>query len=516
MDPGDPSTENKHADLQKEGWLPDTCQWITEDQRRECQQFLRWRDSNAANLLWIHGAAGVGKTTLAWYIIDKLLGNRATGSDKLFFYCTHELVSSHKATAGEVLRSLASQIFTRNWQDRPTTNERFKLADRIMSDAHGIPDAIMEFFPGDKDSFQWLSETQSPSASALGVFRNTLRRLLSALPGPVYIVIDGLDEYPDEQMRRLLQILRPLCTPPKSGADRPLAKLLVLSRPTAYLVEDHGAARDPGDRFDEFEPPDDGVRKDVRAFLDAGISAHLRTFHSLSNEEVGMHTRDFVVQLVPAERKTPPFQWASLVLKSMCGYSTLQRIKDWLAEAELGVKSLDKFYAGVLLRLESKLGDGMARFMRSIIVWATYGRKVFTTAELAELLKLQDTTITEEWVFANIKMYCGSLFRLQTVVNEHHHGVKRKITTLHFIHFSVAEFLQNWTRPAFEQLMPRSSATASPTFRPTPSVKVWFRFAEMRRSKPRLRRNTASSPTRPCGGHTTWFGWTLPRTWECV
>jgi hypothetical protein len=91
----------------------------------------------------------VGKTILAWYIVENLLGNRATGSEKPLFYCTHERVASQKATVGEVLRSLVSQIFTRIWEDRPEIDEKFNLADAIMSDAHGIPDAIMEFFPGD-------------------------------------------------------------------------------------------------------------------------------------------------------------------------------------------------------------------------------------------------------------------------------------------------------------------------------------------------------------------------------
>jgi len=463
-DPNDPTAPedpvNKHDSL-RERWLEGTCKWITDLEGRECQLFNAWKDSNTSNMLWIHGAAGVGKTILAWYIIEKLLGDRVTGSEKLFFYCTHERVAAQEATAAEVLKFLVSQIFTHIWEDRPETDQKFKLADRIMSDTNGIPDLITKLLAtgGDTGKFDWLLKNDRP-LSDMARLTTTLQGLLSALPGrrPVYIVIDGLDEYPDEQMARLLGILRPLCTPPKSGSDKPLAKLLVLSRPTAYLVdinEGHGGTQDPGNRFEDFELPDDGVKLDVRAFLEGGISAHLKTlkYPSMSKEQIDIKKIEYIDQLVPIEKKTPPFQWAFLVWKKICGYSTQTLIENWLAGAKSEVSSLDAFYAGVLLRLESKLGEGMGSFIKSVLVWATYARKVLTTAELAELHKLQDPECTEERVYVNIKKYCGSLFRLQTVVNEDQHGVQRKITALHFIHFSVAEFLRNWTKHTFEQLL---------------------------------------------------------------
>ena len=77
---------------------------------------------------------------------------------------------------------------------------------------------------------------------------------------------------------------------------------------------------------------------------------------------------------------------------------------------------------------------------------------MLTTTKLTELLKLQNKTWTEEGVALWVRRHCGSLFRLETGGSDQP-AASQAPTTLHFIHFSVAEYLRNWKEDTFASLL---------------------------------------------------------------
>ena len=245
-----------------------------------------------------------------------------------------------------------------------------------MPDAHGIPNLMHQFFFKGGNDFVDLSKPKQERVSTfnLDLLSAKIKRLLEAIPQtqPVHIIINGLDKYRDNQIKLLFKVLEPLCSP-RPNFKAPLAKLIVLSRPTVYFVDIQVAqnrSQNTGKIFNDIELPNHCLKEDIRAYLAAKICNHLTGFTHprIVEDKATKKTQKFVDQLVPITSKAPPFQWAYLVLEALRSHDSVQHIKKWLGEQHFKVKDLDKFYAKVLLRLKSKLRSRMQESMTSILV----------------------------------------------------------------------------------------------------------------------------------------------------
>ena len=82
-----------------------TCQWIL--QTTEFKYWLEdWGDQNISKVLWIHAAAGFGKTILSAGIIDHLLQN--TSIPVAYMFCSYKNAATHEPHA--LLRSWIGQL----------------------------------------------------------------------------------------------------------------------------------------------------------------------------------------------------------------------------------------------------------------------------------------------------------------------------------------------------------------------------------------------------------------------
>lgn len=82
-------------------------QWIFSD-----EQWCNWKDQHSA-LLWLHGKSGSGKTVLAAHIIQHLLHESSTNTEKIFyFFCDSRDAStiSQSAIASAILRQFCSMV----------------------------------------------------------------------------------------------------------------------------------------------------------------------------------------------------------------------------------------------------------------------------------------------------------------------------------------------------------------------------------------------------------------------
>ena len=143
-------------------YCPGTLHWLLP--KPELKAWLE--DPNSANVLWMHGLPGVGKTMMSAYIISKLI---AQGQKRclLYFFCKRN--SRRMTNAEHVLRTFSYQLSLQ----------------------------IPEFYAQLQDS---LSESQVDfhSLSVPFLYNRLLGQPLSAIPGiitkEIYCIIDGLDQ----------------------------------------------------------------------------------------------------------------------------------------------------------------------------------------------------------------------------------------------------------------------------------------------------------------------------------
>ncbi|KAJ6521467.1 hypothetical protein DFH09DRAFT_939032 [Mycena vulgaris] len=162
---------------------PGTGEWLLQD-----ELFKTWR-SGEGKALWCRGMPGAGKTVLASIVVDDLresLDNQSTGVAVLYL--------SHKETEAQSPSTLLAGLWRQLIAGKPIS----PLVDRLYS-----------------------KHRERRTRPSLKEIRGILRRTLSQC-SKVFIVVDALDEYPDQQRDILLHSLSSL---------GPTVNLMLTSRP---------------------------------------------------------------------------------------------------------------------------------------------------------------------------------------------------------------------------------------------------------------------------------------------
>ncbi|KAK8138008.1 NACHT and WD domain-containing protein [Apiospora sp. TS-2023a] len=145
----------------RDQWTKGTNQWILEE-----PNFLEWRDrlDFKSSVLWLSGSAATGKSVLAAHIINNLVENG--------FYCQYYFIrhgDRQRQTLSLLIRSLALQLA----QEVPTLSQK-----------------LVEFA---EEAINF--ETIDPRVTWEKIYKSTLFKLSEL--GPIYWVVDGLDEAQD-------------------------------------------------------------------------------------------------------------------------------------------------------------------------------------------------------------------------------------------------------------------------------------------------------------------------------
>jgi KAP family P-loop domain len=189
---------------------PGTCQWIDGD-----TYFNGWRSSESKtypNILWIHALPGSGKSVMAAYIVEHPIRHRIWTENSgtvLYFFCQHD--NTNQATATEIVKSLMLQIF-RSY----CTNCPGEKIDRTIL-------ATLDDFKNEE-----LQDLENPQM--LTKFSGLIDAITKY--GPVWTVIDGLDECENQEATALLEFVATFCD--KENAQ---LKLLLISRREQFLKQ---------------------------------------------------------------------------------------------------------------------------------------------------------------------------------------------------------------------------------------------------------------------------------------
>ncbi|KAI9436849.1 hypothetical protein H4582DRAFT_2058339 [Lactarius indigo] len=386
--PPDPSTNYIiNGDRQHEG----TAEWFIES-----DQFETWKVTGS--LLWIHGKPGSGKSILCSAIINDLTTLCEAGSASMaYFYFDFRDVD--KQARRNLLPSLLVQLSTRS-------NAFCDVLSRLY-EAHD-------------------NGARQPSDKAL---TQCLKEML-ALPnqGPVYLILDALDECPDtsdvpsarEQVLDLIKDLVSLrlsnlhiCVTSRPEADIYDA-LESLTSQTVSLQDEGGQKKDIADY--------------VRSVVYSGSGKFMRRWRTEDKEHV--------IETL-SERADGMFRWVFCQLEVLrnCLPQNVQRVLRELPN------SLDETYERMLKEIGKVNPDQAYRLLQCL----TVATRPLRVDELAEVLALDFDgakegipVLNSDWRWDDkqqgVLSTCSSLI---VVVDD----ASSKTRVVQFAHFSVKEFL---------------------------------------------------------------------------
>ncbi|KAM0446042.1 hypothetical protein ACHAO4_009487 [Trichoderma viride] len=343
-----------------------------------------WESADSPSGLWIQGSPGQGKTMLAKFILDTLeksvRGSEIPSAVIYFFFYDQD--ESYR-TAGAAMRSLIEQIL------------------------HLAPDA-----------FQIVSQTFDIESSDIS--DNSLRDILKSLLqisefSTIYCVIDGLDECQNDASRKMLLDLitssrRPLLTR-KSGSG-PMLKILLTSRPT---VDIHGEL---------YHLPNIQLKanhEDLEIFIK--IKVHDLRFHEDLKQKA--------IHLL-SSRVEQTFLWISIVLKRLKVATPLLSEAGMEEMINESPSDLEKLFENIISRIK----EAKDITAQKLLIWAVYGRRPLTLAELEEAIAVQDDSTSKD----STKKYSVALTESGVTTAT---GVILEIIDgkIHLVHQSVKDFL---------------------------------------------------------------------------
>ncbi|KAJ7081221.1 hypothetical protein B0H15DRAFT_996439, partial [Mycena belliarum] len=173
----------RHADILA-AWQPGTGDWLLSDPR-----FKSW-ESGGQQVLWCHGIPGAGKTVISAMVVNHLQAKfQSADSGVACIYL------NHKETAVQTLVNLLASIWKQLSVEKPLALPVHNLYKhhRARKTSPSVQEAV------------------------------NILQILIAQMSQVYLVIDALDEYPEQQRRALVDQLSLLLGP--------TTRLMITSRP---------------------------------------------------------------------------------------------------------------------------------------------------------------------------------------------------------------------------------------------------------------------------------------------
>ncbi|KAH9069587.1 hypothetical protein EDB83DRAFT_2582810 [Lactarius deliciosus] len=386
--PPDPSTNHNIAgDRQHEG----SAEWFFES-----SQFENWK--LIGSLLWIHGKPGSGKSVLCSAIINKITTMCEAGSASMaYFY--FDFRDLDKKARRNLLPSLLIQLSTHS-----------NAFCDVLSRLHKTHDNGARQ-PSDKALIQCLKE-------------------MLTLPsqGPVYLILDALDECPDTSgvpsaRKQVLDLVKDLVSLRLSNLH-----IGVTSRPEADIRDAlESLASQKVSLQDEC-----GQKKDIADYVRSVVYSESSIFMRKWREG----DKGLVIKTL-SERADGMFRWVFCQLEVLqkCLPQNVQRVLRELPN------SLDETYERMLREIGKVNPDQAYRLLQCL----TVATRPLRVDELAEVLALDfDTTkggipvLNSDWRWDDkqqgVLSTCSSLI---VVVRDKYSGTR----VVQFAHFSVKEFL---------------------------------------------------------------------------
>ncbi|KAJ7763625.1 hypothetical protein DFH07DRAFT_693959, partial [Mycena maculata] len=303
---------------------PGTGGWLLEDGR-----FKQW-EAGSQRILWCRGIPGSGKTILASMVVDHL---EAQFDDQDM--CVACMYLNHKERDTQTVSNLLASIWSQVVVDKTISSLAQKLHERHSK----------------KRTQPKLDEVSE------------VLRLAVAEWGRVYIVVDALDEYPEDERNMLLRHLI---------AMGPHVSLMLTSRPHIDLGV---TLPDPG--LLDVRATDEDIKKYVneRIRKSSRLSMHVQTRPELPDE-----IESKIISTVDGM-----FLLAKLHIDSLATKNTIKSVRGALENLP---KDLEHTYDEAMERIDRQNEDDR-KIAHSALTWVANAKRVLSARELREALAIE-------------------------------------------------------------------------------------------------------------------------------
>ncbi|THY50486.1 hypothetical protein D6C99_04777, partial [Aureobasidium pullulans] len=375
-----------HNFEQKQNEIFKTKHQGTGDWLLQTEEFSYWEKATTSQLLWCHGKPGAGKSVLASHVINHLQKNQTANQTGLCFaYFSFTDPTFH----GAVPLTLA-------------------LLKQLCQQQRSVPDMLSKA----------KQEAREPaSVSSVETFVEVARSFQQ-----IFVVIDGLDECPEEQRPAILDFVTDA-----SGVTSSCTKFFVSSRREGDIHSYFSFLRKP-----VIELEAGLITPDIIKFVREEVVRRRTVFELHIQEETLLE--EVIQKLI--EDSNGMFLWVRLQLDQLCRASrkgTDYYVKDALSHLPQG---LTKIYARIFDGIAAQsLGD--REIAMECFRWVLYAKESiygdFLLPALA-LLGSSSATLQEleskKLVPAYVSEACGNLLSID------------EWSEVKLIHFSVDEFLR--------------------------------------------------------------------------
>ncbi|KAF7356057.1 ANK-REP-REGION domain-containing protein [Mycena venus] len=294
------------------------------------QCFKQWKASSG-DILWCKGMPGAGKTVFASIVVNHL--ETTTSREDIAVACMY---LNHKETQIQTPSNLLAALWRQLVFDKPTS-----------VDSMGQKLYRQHFERGTRPSLEEIHE---------------LLCSVVAKWSRVFIVVDALDEYPEDERMILLKRLTTM---------ESTVNIMLTSRPHITL---------PSLRYTtnlEIRAPDEDIRK----YVNQRIQAHSRlSLHVKTSPELREQIITTILKSVDGM-----FLLAKLHTESLVAKTTVKSVRETLENLP---KDLDAAYKNTMDRInQQQTGD--KELALAALTWIANAKRVLTVAELREALAVK-------------------------------------------------------------------------------------------------------------------------------
>ncbi|KAJ7283608.1 hypothetical protein C8J57DRAFT_739671 [Mycena rebaudengoi] len=301
-----------------------TGEWLLEDNR-----FKRWK-TGSGGILWGRGAPGAGKTVLASIVVDHLIESHADGNVGVAcIYLNHKEI--HAQTTSNLLAGVWRQLV---------------LGEPIASTS-----LVRKLFQ------KHFEKRTKPELAQI----HEVVRLAIAKWSRVYIVVDALDETPEDNRQCLLDYLTDM---------GPTVYLMLTSRHDVSL-------RNITAEMFEIRVPEEDIQKYVEQQINKStrLSLHVGTSSQLRKE--------IITKIL--ENADRMFLLAKLHIESLAACTTIATIRERLEKLS---SNLELAYSQAVERIEIQ-AEEQKKLAYLTLTWVTTAMRPLRVTELQEALAVE-------------------------------------------------------------------------------------------------------------------------------
>ena len=330
----------------------------------EMREFKQWLEADSGSIeraFWVRGSAGIGKSTMAGYIIEYL---KATYPSSIVAYFFCKSGEEKLENASDIVRTIAYQC-----------SKKCESIQRML---------------------QVLRKEQFQISSTAGInllLKKLLKEPLSTVSEDIYIVLDGLDEADGRKLDRTDNRKRSEIEVLIEGlVGLKVARVLFISRPdvpilyeTPLLLKKLISKDNIGD-----------IETYVRHELSKTTSKVQKWYPKDKGEPI-----DFFVQ-----RSNGLFLWVSSALHQLSIAKTKSKFNAYLDSLSESSGDINKLYIGILERID----DEDRNWVVEILKWIITAERPMVLNTLKEIVQwsLDDERDFEEF----LEITCGSFVQI--------------------------------------------------------------------------------------------------------